>query len=251
MGKIPVDTTGCYVKYTFPNDFVLTGSALAAYQGSGMMLSALQPPGVEYATLNVGSEVFIGNQASYVGGAPAATPNQIVVKGCTTTPGADQTATVKFTGITTPAAAKQTNKFSVVVYHTYSQAKSTFGSPILTAEGVIPASAFTAGTMTTGSFGAPSKAVQARAPHTVAFTLTNALPCKASNPLYNSRIIILMPEVMYVEDQAKPDILSMDNVLQDIDFQRETTFTTTNGDCAKRVCYVITHKNPIDIPKGT
>ena len=165
MGKIPVDNTGCYVKYTFPNDFVLPGTALAAYQGSGMMATAGQPPGQEYATLNVGSEVFIGNQASNVGGSPAPTPNQIVIKGCTTTSGADQTATVKFTGITTPAAAKQTNKFYVVVYHTYSQAKSTFASPILTAEGVIPATYFTAGTMTTGSFSAPSKGVQAAAPH--------------------------------------------------------------------------------------
>jgi hypothetical protein len=166
MGKIPVDNTGCYVKYTFPNDFVLGSTALAAYQGSGMMATAGKPAAVTYATLNVGSEVFIGNQASNdANGNAAATPNQIVIKGCTTTSGADQAATVKFTGITTPAAAKQTNKFYVAVYHQYSQAKSTFASPILTAEGVIPATYFTAGTMTTGSFSAPSKGVQAAAPH--------------------------------------------------------------------------------------
>lgn len=61
MGAVPVDDTGCYVKYTFPNDFVLPATALRSYQGSGIMATANKPPAEEYATLNVGSEVFIGN----------------------------------------------------------------------------------------------------------------------------------------------------------------------------------------------
>jgi hypothetical protein len=61
-----------------------------------------------------------------------------------------------------------------------------------------------------------------------------------------------MPEVMYVEDAGKvPDIISLDSVLQSLVAKRETTFSTTNGNCATRVCYVITHENPADVPKGT
>lgn len=229
MGKVPIDNTGCYVKYTFPNDFVLPDSALRAYQGADMMATGNNPVGVVYSTLNVGSEVFIGNQASANpdGTARAADKrNQIIVKGCTTTTGADQKAKVKFTGIYTPAAAKKTNSFTVEVYHSYSQAKQVLSGPILTAEGTIPADRFTAGTMTVGSFIAPSTLVQTATVHTIAFTLTNALPSKTSNALYNSRILILMPAEMYLADPAGLSVTSMDNTLQSTTVKRDTTYTT-------------------------
>jgi hypothetical protein len=31
MGKVPIDATECYVKYTFPDDFVLPVEPLLAY----------------------------------------------------------------------------------------------------------------------------------------------------------------------------------------------------------------------------
>lgn len=67
MGEVPVDNTGCYVKYTFPNDFVLPSNALkGGYQGSGMMEKSGNQAGVDYSTLNIGAtgEVIIDNQAS-------------------------------------------------------------------------------------------------------------------------------------------------------------------------------------------
>jgi len=155
----------------------------------------------------------------------------------------------------TPSAAKTTGKFTATVYHTYTRSKSTFASPIVTAEGVILATMFKAGTMTTGTFVAPSTTVQAASSQTIGFTLTNALPSKTSNPLYNSRIIVLMPVEMYVEDDSGMDVMSMDSVLQGMKFRRDTTYDPGTGlpksKCSERVCYVITHENLMDIPAGT
>ena len=86
--------------------------------------------------------------------------------------------------------------------------------PIITAAGAIPANYLKAGVMTVGAFIAPSKLVQAATAHTVTFTLANALPSKSANPLYNSRILIMMPEIMFVSDPNGLDIVSMDNTLQ-------------------------------------
>jgi len=96
----------------------------------------------------------------------------------------------------------------------------------LTAEGTIPANRFTAGTMTVGTFIAPSTLVQTATVHTIAFTLTNALPSKTSNALYNSRILILMPAEMYLADPAGLGVQSMDNTLQSTTIKRDTTYTT-------------------------
>jgi hypothetical protein len=142
----------------------------------------------------------------------------------------------------------------VVVYHTYNIAKSIGSGPILEAEGSIPANFFTAGTMSVGTFLAPAKLVQAATSHTVAFTLTNALPVTSSNAEYSSRIIILMPEVMYVASPTDVDVISLDNALQGLTFQRDETFSTgAGGACSAngRVCYAISYTNKMDIPKGT
>jgi hypothetical protein len=75
-----------------------------------------KPAGVDYSTLVTGAnaDVIIDDQAS-----PS---NTIIVKGCTTPSqvGPKRIATVKFNGITTPAAAKETNLFTVEMYKTYS-----------------------------------------------------------------------------------------------------------------------------------
>jgi hypothetical protein len=141
----------------------------------------------------------------------------------------------------------------VVVYHTYNIAKSLGSGPILEAEGTIAANYFTFGTMSQGTFIAPAKLVQAATSHSVAFTLTNALPVSSSNAEYSSRIIILMPAVMYVADKTGTDIISLDNALQGLTFQRDETYSTgaPGGDCSARVCYAISYTNKADIPKGT
>jgi len=113
---------------------------------------------------------------------------------------------------------------------------------------------FKAGTMTTGTFVAPATTVQAASSQTIGFVLTNALPSKTSNPLYNSRIIVLMPVEMYEDDEGL-GVISMDNALQGMKFRPDRTYDPGTGvpntSCAHRVCYVITHENLVDIPAGT
>lgn len=69
MGKVPIDTSGCYVKYTFPNDIPLPEEPLI-YLGYDMMANSRGS-----SNLNIDSEVFIGQQSLRNG-------NSIVVKGC-------------------------------------------------------------------------------------------------------------------------------------------------------------------------
>lgn len=205
MESIPIDNTGCWVEYTFPNDFVLPADPLKAYQGSGMMAAANMPAGQTYATLTPGTQVYYANQGSVTSSGaprPAGKRNVIVIEGCRTATGQKKVATVKFSGIETPAAAKTTKSFTVRVFHTYSAAQSQGSAQILAAEGTIPANYFTAGRMIKGQFIAPATLVQADTLHTISFTLTNTLPVSSSNAEYNSRIIIMMPEIMYVADQA-------------------------------------------------
>ena len=221
MGKLPVDATGCWVKYTFPDDFVLPSDPLFLYQGSGMMGKS-NPSAL--ATLTPGSDVYFSHQASVVNGLPSPRPNEIVIAGCSTATGPNKNGLVKFTGILTPAAAKATGSFKVEVYHTYSASKSTFAGPIITAEGLIKKERFTAGTMIQGSFVAPTRGVQAEASHLVSFTLTNNLPSKNSNPLYNSRILVMMPREMTIENEQSLDVNQQDNVLVQLKFRRDKTY---------------------------
>lgn len=69
MGVVPIDNTGCYVKYTFPPDMPLT-SEVYIYQGYDMMTkddgSVDLRPKLEY---------WIQNQALSAG-------NYIIFKGC-------------------------------------------------------------------------------------------------------------------------------------------------------------------------
>jgi hypothetical protein len=243
MGSIPVDATGCWVKYTFPNDFVLPSDPLFLYQGKGMMGKV--NPNV-LTTLTPGSDVYYSHQASVVKGVASTRPNEIVVAGCRTTTGPDKKGIVRFTGIITPAAQKTTGEFKAEVFHTYGASKSTFAAPIMTAGGSIPNTMFLAGTMAQGSFVAPSRGVQAAANVLVSFTLTNNLPSKNSNPLYNSRILIMMPEAM--KKGVDADVTQQDTVLVQMKFRWDTTAAGCTG---TRACYEITHENTMDVPGGT
>jgi hypothetical protein len=88
MGAIPIDLNngeGCWVQYTFPNDFVLPATPLTAYQGRGMMAAPGMAAGQEYAGLSPKTQVLLGNQASAdANGTPRPGGNVIVIKGCTT-----------------------------------------------------------------------------------------------------------------------------------------------------------------------
>jgi hypothetical protein len=74
MGPIPIDTSGCYVKYTFPNDIPLPANGLSYLSsddvGKKMMFSS--SAGINLVEEN---DYFIRNQEFSRG-------NYIVVKGC-------------------------------------------------------------------------------------------------------------------------------------------------------------------------
>ena len=95
MAEIPMSNTGCYVKYTFPNDLPLKSSGYQ-YQGLDSMMQAATGTNLIQKT-----NVFIEHQA-YADG------NYIVFKGCDPavpdSMGERKQPKIKVSGITTPAS---------------------------------------------------------------------------------------------------------------------------------------------------
>lgn len=139
MGLIPIDDTGCFVKYTFPNDIQLPTTTLT-YQGYDMMQNDRGS-----SNLNVKNEVFITNQVFARG-------NYIVVKGCQGLVGPGRLPKFKVTGIFTPSAQKQTNLFTVEMYKSFDEGTYTLSNHILSGQGKITKDKFTSGAITNGVF---------------------------------------------------------------------------------------------------
>lgn len=141
MGLIPVDNLGCYVKYSFPDDFKLT-SAVMTYQGYDMMTTS-----TGNSNLALNQDVFIKNQARENG-------NYIIFKGCqdSNSIGEGRVPKIKITGPVTPSAAKQTGDFKVEVYKKYEETINTLSNMILSGTGFIAQERFTSGSISGGLF---------------------------------------------------------------------------------------------------
>jgi len=134
MGTIPIESSGCWLKVTFPDDFVNTANVMT-YQGYDMMLTSR---GTD--NLNVNSEVFIKNQAQASG-------NFIIFQGCTNSAymGAGRSPKVKITGVVTPNSQKETAAFTVEIFKTYSQTQNALSNLIFQGTGVVSIDYFTSG----------------------------------------------------------------------------------------------------------
>jgi hypothetical protein len=95
MAQIPIDTTGCYVKYTFPNDLPLKSTGYQ-YQGIDPMMQAATGTNLIQKT-----NVFIERQAY---SSDPSKGNYIIFKGCIKEHGSGMQPRIKVSGITTPAS---------------------------------------------------------------------------------------------------------------------------------------------------
>jgi len=174
--------------------------------------------------------------------------NTIVVKGCLGPTGKNKIPKVKISLVMTPFAAKDTKEFDIQMYKTYDDSTNKFDNLIAETKAKIPASAFTSGKIEPGNenFEGFIKFIQTRAAHNLEFTLKNSFPAK--NSMYDSRIVIGMPERMTWDANFNgADVKSLDGLVMNPVIERETSFT---GCAEPRVCYSIKHSNFNDILPG-
>lgn len=111
-------------------------------------------------------------------------------------------------------------------------------------EGFILQDRFVSGKVVQEQFDGLIKTIQTpKATHIVSFQLTNALP--ALNTVFDSRIVIKMPEKLSIGNGVTPFLKNLDGKL----FRAKiTTITDFEGCTGSIVCYGITHENVQDVP---
>jgi hypothetical protein len=144
--------------------------------------------------------VFNNNQAKAAG-------NYIIFKGCQGLTGRDRRPKVKITSIMTPFSAKKTGEFKVEMYKSYQETTNTLDNLIIYGTGSIPATMFTSGKITQGSFDGFIKFIQTRASHEITFSLKNSFPAK------NTRLVVGMPERMTWDSSFEPSVRNLDGGL--------------------------------------
>jgi len=158
MDTIPIDDTGCFVKYTFPNDMAMV-SLPYTYQGYDMM----SKPGGS-SNLILKDQVFINNQAYDKG-------NFIIFKGCQDLTGTGRVPKIKVSGPITPSAQKDTGEFTVEVFKSFSESSYQLSNLIVQGSGFIEKSMFTSGALRNGVFTGLIPFIQTSATHTLQWTL--------------------------------------------------------------------------------
>jgi len=243
MDLIPIDDTGCFVKYTFPDDIPLPSTSLqGGYQSDQAAGYKMMYSSTNGINLKRDIEYFIRNQGFSNG-------NYIILRGCSLSGnvGTGQKAKVKFNGITTPSAQKTTGDFKIEVYKNFNPTSYALTDLITTIKGNIDSSKFTSGQIGGGIFSGFVNFIQMRAAHVVQFKIQNTLPAK--NTVYDSRIVIIMPLEMTADTTNAPSVQNLDGSILNAQIAVETAF----GNCGSGavVCYSITHSNTKAVPAGS
>ena len=100
-------------------------------------------------------EYFIRNQAYELG-------NYIIIKGCSHSGGVgiNQKAKMRFTGVKTPDAVKQTNEFTAEVFKTFDPLTYELADKIASTTGFIPEDWFAQGKVVDGVFSGLIRTIQ-------------------------------------------------------------------------------------------
>ena len=139
---VPVEKSGCFVKYTFPNDFQLLtqGAGSYIYQGYNIMRTSV----IDTANDPTGSEG--GDATRYSDNIEFSKGNYVIFKGCTELDGNYQTPKIAIKNVQSPNADKTTNEFKIEMFKEQSETDVyTLSNPIISGKGIIDAAVFTSG----------------------------------------------------------------------------------------------------------
>jgi hypothetical protein len=235
---VPIEASGCYVKYTFPDDMPLKREG---FKSNELGLTGFGAPG------SPGQRRWqAGVDGLYSANVEQSLGNFITVEGCTNplTIGPDQELSLRFTPIVTPDAQKETNEFTIEIYKAIDTNSLELSNLMVSTKAKMPKSFLTSGRIVAADFSASVPFIQTAAAHTISFNVPNRLPAK--NDFYDSRILVRMPEAFAATDEP-PTINALDNNLVQATIARETL----DPKCSTgRVCYAITHSNRDPVARG-
>jgi hypothetical protein len=90
------------------------------------------------------------------------------------------------------------------IYKNFNPTTYALTDLIASIKGSVPEDRFTSGTIGAGVFSGFVFFIQMRAAHSLQFKIGNSIPVK--NTVYDSRIVIMMPERMTVDTQNDPSV---------------------------------------------
>jgi hypothetical protein len=235
---VPIEASGCYVKYTFPDDMPLKREG---FKSNELGLAGFGAPDGSGET-----RWQAGVDGLYSANVEQSLGNFITVRGCTNplSIGPLQTLSLRFTPIVTPDAQKETNEFKIEIYKAIDTNSLELSNLMVSTKAKMPKSFLTSGSIVAAAFSASVPFIQTAAVHTISFTLPNRLPAK--NDFYDSRILVFMPAAFAATGDA-PTINALDSNLVQARIARETL----DPKCSTgRVCYAITHSNRDAVARG-
>ena len=156
---------------------------------------------------------------------------------------------VTFTNLYTPNSVKTTDSFIIELYKSYDSIERTFENKILSGQAFIPADRFKSGQLELGEFTSSQNFVQTAASHFISFTTANSIPI-AIEDIFDTRILIMMPDPMTFHENTEPSIKVLDNFITGESIRRVTTDDDFEG-CSSRVCYSVRHTTSYAIPGGS
>lgn len=173
---VHLEITGCYVKYTFPKEIMVSTADLTSFSGYNLMLAADNSAGITPVARDLaGATKFVimkGCQAAqYVKPASRAVqfPNFKMILG------------IKMKNVQNPYGQRTTSEFLIEVFKDYNSGSGALSKKILETRAKVDQSLFTLNEIKNFALSALVTTVQEKTTHSFAFDSSSEIPSTAED----------------------------------------------------------------------